>query len=37
MALAIVVAVVVGGVMLAAQAADPLIGTWKINPANRRA
>ena len=36
MAAAIVVAVVVGGVMLAAQAADPLIGTWKINLAKSK-
>ena len=35
-ATAIVVAVVVGGGMLAAQAADPLIGTWKINPAKSK-
>ena len=36
MAAAIVVAVVVGGVMLAAQAADPLIGTWKISLAKSK-
>jgi hypothetical protein len=33
---AIGVAVVVGGVILAAQAADPLIGTWKLNPAKSK-
>jgi hypothetical protein len=33
---AAIVAVVGGGVMLAAQAADPLIGTWKLNPAKSK-
>jgi hypothetical protein len=30
------IGVVVGSVMLAAQAADPLIGTWKLNPAKSK-